>query len=339
MHAQIGGHVQPPIHIYRCRKMSSTRIANKPYEIISLQGILRVKIIARFGIFALSLLALCSPAKAELLGIYIHEVNKSLALEISLSDTTKAEIEVGPSECEKKGMWRVLTQIAAEGYYPQMLPYASGCWYAKDKRVWIEATTVEKPSSFKVNYSASTFKTMDGFKGWSAYGRYTPITFEQAKSRKQREDEDAAAAKAAKEYAEAIGFVEKSIRCDLAPFPHTVMARLVKHGLMRDTGLGSRRVPIYEATQEVKVFGRKLLFVSGGGQDGSSEDFRLPARQGITYIPTHFAITVDAMPDLETLMTKREGTPPFKSRMQFVKEGALDGSDSGVTLICGYRLL
>lgn len=289
--------------------------------------------------FALSLLALFSPAQAELLGVYIHEVNRSLALEISLSDATKAEVEVGPSECEKKGMWRVFMQVAADGYYPRMLPYASGCWYAKDKRIWIEATTFEKPSSLKVNYSASSFKTMDRFKGWSAYGRYTPITIEQAKRRKQREDEGAAAANAAKEYAEAIGFIEKTIRCDLAPFPHTVMERLVKRGLMRDTGLGSRRVPIYEATQEIKVFGRKLLFVSGGGRNGSSEDFRTPPRPGITYTPTHFAITVDAMPDAEALMAKRDGNPPFKSQMQFVREGALDGSEAGVTLICGYRLL
>lgn len=297
-----------------------------------------MKKLVSLAIFMFSISALCSSAKAELIGVHIHAIDRSLALEISLSDTTKAEVEVGPSECEKKGMWRVFMQIAAEGYYPQMLPYASGCWYAKDKRVWIEGTTFQKQSPISLNYSVSNFKAMGVFKDWSAYGRYSPITIEQAKLRKQRDDENAAATKAAKEYAEAIRYIEKSIRCDLPPFPHAIIENLVKLGLVRDTGFGSKRIPIYEATQEITVFGHKLLFVSGGGQDGSSQDFETPPRSGISYIPTHFAITVDAMPDAEILMAKRYGNPPFKSQLQFVKEGALNGSDSGVTLICGYRL-
>jgi hypothetical protein len=35
------------------------------------------------------------------------------------------------------------------------------------------------------------------------------------------------------------------------------------------------------------VFGRKLLFISGGGHDGSTQDFMTPPKQGgYTYVPT-----------------------------------------------------
>lgn len=277
-----------------------------------------------------------SEVHATLIGVHIHEINRSLALEVSLSDQSKAEVDAGPSECEKKGMWRVFIQGTEQGYYPQMIPYAGGCWHVKNNQVWIETTTFERSDSLKLNYPTSVFKTMDVFKGWPAYARYTPITVEQAKRRKQKQNEQEAAAKIAKEREEAISYIEHLIRCATPPFPSSFMKSMLDQGMLRDTGLGISRVPVYAVTQEIMILGRKLLFVSSGGSD--TENFRNPIRPRSKTLPTrYFAITLDELPQEEAMMAKRPGNPLYKSSLLSIKKGALNGSDIGVTLVCGYR--
>lgn len=240
------------------------------------------------------LLVIGTAAKAERIAVHIHKVNNHLALEVLLSDSTKSDIETGPSECEKKGMRLVFLQVASTKNSPHAQPYGDGCWYARNKRVWIEASTFEEQTPFKLNFPTTSFKTDQGFLAWPAYDRYPPISQEQAMQRKQQDDADAATIKATQDYAEAIRLIESTIRCDSTPFPYTVMERLKTKGLVKDVSIG--RGPLYAPTEDVAIFGRKLLFISGGGKDGSTEDFRNPPKKGgYVYIPTHFAITLDVV--------------------------------------------
>jgi hypothetical protein len=81
-----------------------------------------------------------------------------------------------------------------------------------------------------------------------------------------------------------------------------------------------------------------LLFISGGGHDGNTEEFLKESRLGgYSYVNNHFAITLDAMPEEAELIELRAGLPSLRSRMLFVRDGALDGSSQGVTLVCGFR--
>lgn len=75
-----------------------------------------------------ALLLIGTAAVAHPIAVHIHQVNKRLALEILLSDGTKAESEVGPSECEKKGMRRVFLQVAdaLDDPHAQPMPPAAG---------------------------------------------------------------------------------------------------------------------------------------------------------------------------------------------------------------------
>lgn len=289
------------------------------------------------NIFTAILLLMYPIAKADLVGVYLHEVDKTLVLDISLSNTTKAEVETGPSECEKKGMWRVFMQIAAAGYYPRMLPYASGCWYVKSNLIYIEAKTIEDNRFFSVRYPVEKFKTMPGFTTWGNFYKYKPISIKEAEIRKQLEEENSIKLRQEEEYKELVSWIEGSMKCNSVPHPNRIMYDLERKNFTYNTGLGSKRIPIYKTKKDIFVFGQKLIFLSGGGADGSYEDFKSTPRLGQAFITTHLAITLDDMPDEESFSIKRPQGPSIKSSMLFLKDGALDGSNSGVTLVCGHK--
>ncbi len=92
------------------------------------------------------LLLVALSAEANLVGLYVYYVKDDVALQVSLSDTKRAGAESSASECEKKGMYRVLMEATDKYYYPQMVQYASGCWYAQGSQIFIAATTVEDSS-------------------------------------------------------------------------------------------------------------------------------------------------------------------------------------------------
>jgi hypothetical protein len=286
--------------------------------------------------FAAIAACLCSPvARAEQIAVHAHKVNNKLALEIILHDTADDWSE-GASECEKKGMRHVFLQAVSAVDAPLAHPYGKGCWYAKDRRVWLEARSFEDGRPFKLNFPASSFKPTESFLSWPAYARYAPITDEQARARKQQEKAEADARDAAKEKSDAVAMAERTIRCNSTPFPYAVMKRLELLKIVKDVSSG--RGPLYAPTEDTVMMGRKLLFISGGGHDGNTEEFLKESRpSGYSYVNNHFAVTLDASPDESELIELRTGQPPLKSRMLFVRDGALDGSSEGVTLVCGFR--
>ena len=228
-------------------------------------------------------------------------------------------------------------QIAAAGYYPRMLPYASGCWYVKSNLIYIEAKTLEDNRFFSAKYSVGKFKTMPGFTSWDKFYKYKPISIKEAEIRKQLEEENSTRIRLEEEYKELVSWIESSMKCKSVPHPNRIMYDLERKNFTYDTGLGSKRIPIYKTTKDVYVFGRKLIFISGGGTDGSYEDFKSTPKPGQAFITTHLAITLDGMPNEESLSIKLPQGTSIKSSMLSLKDGALDGSNSGVTLVCGHK--
>lgn len=118
----------------------------------------------------LSVLVACSAAKADLVAIYQVSLDKLNGLDIMLSDTTRAGVETEPSKCEKQGKRRVVMFSTYRPVRGGSL-FASGCWFHKNGRVFIETTAIEDKSPFNVDFAASKFTTQSSFVGWDAYSK------------------------------------------------------------------------------------------------------------------------------------------------------------------------
>lgn len=286
---------------------------------------------------ALFLAATFANVKAEQVAAQIYRIDKTRALEILLSDQAKGLAEKGLGECQAKGMRMVLIRLISETEYPPITGYAQGCWYAKNDQIFIDATTFHSNKQINFTFDKSKFTTLSVFKTWGDYGRYKPLNAAQALRLDQEKERNEKIAKEAEEKQRLIRNIEGRISCTGEPFSNTTfIEELIRNGFLKPQNIGSRRLPIHEAEEGIIIFGKKLKFVSGA-EGLSYVKFNKPAyTPSHTYPAQHFAITLDELPPEGAMYAQRSGNKPYQSDMQFIKNVALDGSETGVTISCGY---